>query len=472
MESFCRLKEIEPTKDDPFKEDKLNREQYAKTLQSIVDAYADDGCVLSINGEWGTGKTTFIKMWQMYMEQNGYRTIYYNAWETDYIPDPFISLIGELKCIVNNEDSFNELASKAGRIAIEAVTFAIGTLIKSLTGVSSDGIRGILNEAKNIAQEYIKQYANQKETLADFKKALSEYVANVSDDQEVPLIFIVDELDRCNPHYAVKVLERIKHLFDIPNVIFVLPICKSQLECSIKGFYGSNELDAKNYLRRFVDIEFDLPKPEGKDFCKYLFSHYHFGAFFQPNSNRQDREGADAQEVFNNMVNILFQFQEIDLRTMDRIFAYSRLVVSQLGTNKRQVVDLIFLLCYLRIVDSEFYKDLCNRKYNLQELVYKFEEYFPNSLMDSKGENYFENHSFTYTLGNLLLFYNYNGHEYYDDSFKKLTNDSEPPLKCRKFDENKLKEAIVCSINQNISYIYSFMEITKKIELLDHFRNL
>ena len=50
-------------KDHPFKNDALHREKYSNVLTSIISTYAD-GFVLAINNEWGTGKTTFVKMWQ------------------------------------------------------------------------------------------------------------------------------------------------------------------------------------------------------------------------------------------------------------------------------------------------------------------------------------------------------------------------------------------------------------------------
>ena len=65
----------------------------------------------------------------------------------------------------------------------------------------------------------------------------------------------MDELDRCNPHYAVKVLERIKHLFCIPNIVFVLSIDKMQLANSVRGYYGSDFINAEEYLKETYNIE-------------------------------------------------------------------------------------------------------------------------------------------------------------------------------------------------------------------------
>ena len=41
-------------------------------------------------------------------------------------------------------------------------------------------------------------------------------------------MLLVDELDRCRPTYAVQILEKMKHLFNVPN-IFVLAVDRNQL---------------------------------------------------------------------------------------------------------------------------------------------------------------------------------------------------------------------------------------------------
>lgn len=97
--------------------------------------------------------------------------------------------------------------------------------------------------------------------------------------KEHPVVFFVDELDRCNPNYAVSVLERIKHLFDIPNLVFVLAINKKQLCNAIQGYFGSMNMDSNEYLRRFIDIEYTLPAPQLEKFCNYLYDEYGFDEF-------------------------------------------------------------------------------------------------------------------------------------------------------------------------------------------------
>src|SRR5260370_28284823 len=88
--------EIEIPVDNPFVNCKLNRESYAKVITEIIGNYAD-GFVLAINNEWGTGKTTFVKMWKQQLDNGGFQTIYFNAWENDFNNNPLVALMSELK---------------------------------------------------------------------------------------------------------------------------------------------------------------------------------------------------------------------------------------------------------------------------------------------------------------------------------------------------------------------------------------
>lgn len=91
--------------------------------------------------------------------------------------------------------------------------------------------------------------------LAAFKLALSK----LTGDKANPLVVIIDELDRCRPDFAVRTLERIKHLFEVENVIFVLMLNRVQLCASIRGCYGA-DVDADGYLRKFLLFSLQLPQ--------------------------------------------------------------------------------------------------------------------------------------------------------------------------------------------------------------------
>lgn len=66
-----RLVEVEIPESAPFCNDKLNRKKSADTFIDLFSMYANSGCVISLNGEWGSGKTTFVKMTMQEMKNNG-----------------------------------------------------------------------------------------------------------------------------------------------------------------------------------------------------------------------------------------------------------------------------------------------------------------------------------------------------------------------------------------------------------------
>ena len=58
---FKKIDDISVDPTDPFKNDILKREPYATALTNLISTVSQP-MVLSVNGPWGTGKTTFLEM--------------------------------------------------------------------------------------------------------------------------------------------------------------------------------------------------------------------------------------------------------------------------------------------------------------------------------------------------------------------------------------------------------------------------
>lgn len=101
--------------DNPFKNDKFEREAIARNFMKIFDK-DQYGIVLAIDSEWGTGKTTFIKMWETLINNSDeykdkYETLYFNSWSNDYIQDPLLAILTEIDINGNkkNKESLEKL---------------------------------------------------------------------------------------------------------------------------------------------------------------------------------------------------------------------------------------------------------------------------------------------------------------------------------------------------------------------------
>jgi len=354
---------------NPFINCKLDRKKFADILTNIITTYAD-GFVLAVNNKWGAGKTTFIKMWSQDLKNKGFKTLYYNAWENDFEKDVLIALIAELKELQNGaEESFKKVLNKATPF----VSKILPTLAKSLASTYigdefvKELIAGIAEVSSKGLEEELKTYNKRKKGLKDFRGALEKFVSEASPDK--PVVFFIDELDRCRPNYAVEVLEEIKHLFSVPGIVFVLSIDKEQLGHAVRGVYGSEKINAKEYLRRFIDLEYQIPRPNVQNFINYLYSYFNYEEFLEQPNRKIHQEFSYDVDRFKVMSVRLFSGKEFELRQIEKIFAKIRLVLKGFSFNNFIFPELILLIAYISEKHPSEFDKIQRNQLSLQKFV-------------------------------------------------------------------------------------------------------
>ena len=103
--------------------------------------------------------------------------------------------------------------------------------------------------AEKAMEASLSDHNKKSEDLDEFKKTIGKWLetsinSNGADKPKKPMFVFIDELDRCRPTYAIELLETVKHLFDIPGLVFVIATNTDQLQHSIKAVYGA-EFDAQ-----------------------------------------------------------------------------------------------------------------------------------------------------------------------------------------------------------------------------------
>lgn len=352
---------IEIPDDNPFQNDVLNRKDNIETLTTFITSF-EQSIVLCIDGGWGQGKTTFIKMWEKYLHQHSIPTIYFNAWESDYTNDALIALIGEINIAV---EKLPEKEQKKVKIFIEKIYgFAANFLkataptlanlgIKAVSGglTNTDELTKALSSlSESLVKEQINQYEQSRRTLGNFKEALSELARSYANgNKDTPLVIFIDELDRCRPNFAIQVLEKAKHLFNVDNIIFVLAADKSQLAHSIRAVYGQG-LDVNGYLRRFIDFDYLLPSPVGSVYIKYLVTKMGF----DKNLNNDETHIYDHQKKLNSIIRLY----NLTLREQESFCNILNVVIKTKYHTMQENSVLVFLLIILKIKEPELYKSL------------------------------------------------------------------------------------------------------------------
>ncbi len=224
-----------------------------------------------------------LRRWQRDLENQGLRAIYFNAWEEDFCDDPMLTIVGQMSEYFENSSLMNG-AMEVGRVASILLMRNLKGIANRFTGASFE-IYGTENKDQQLVTEYLALHAVKD----DFKDKLAKLSEEVLEETGRPLVFIIDELDRCRPTFTIELLERVKHIFDVPNIVFVLGINRDELYKSLKSVYG--DIDADTYFRRFFDLEFNLPPVDAPAFGKYLMQRYELRQFFTSLSEEAKHPG-------------------------------------------------------------------------------------------------------------------------------------------------------------------------------------
>lgn len=386
----CRLEEIQVNNTDPYSEDILGRKEPGDILLQLVKSFSE-GFVMALNGKWGSGKTTFVNMWQQQMKNEGYETIYYNSWENDYISDPLIGLIAEFKKMAQTGDEkrIEKYTNIVRKISFSMVPSLLALMVKHFTGIPLEDLDKVIKdgskEAMDLLNESVDNYIKQQQSITEFKKALCEYVNDITPNK--PLIFIIDELDRCKPDFAVKTLERIKHLFAVKNVVFVLAIDHEQLCHSVRGYYGSDKIAADDYLRRFIDFQFDLSTGDSDKLIDRIFERFEFTKTIV-NDNTETSDYA----YYKHFVWLLFTIRRISIRELEKWMLYTRLIINHIGHLRISPETLTFLV-FLRFFETEFYNRYIKSEISDESVLEYLAQNFSASFFDTG--TYSANYTYT-----------------------------------------------------------------------------
>lgn len=246
--------------------DIFNRAKIAEKMSDLLcDASIDSISPATLDGLWGSGKTVHACRMEKYINEKKNKThycVYWNAAETDFANDPLPILVTHLAHLVP-EENLPKFAENGFKLCWSVLPYVGGDILLQLISTSLHiDLKSAAKEAKQTADKdgLIGQFENiiskaREDTLSvDIAKQL---IDNVSGDRQ--LIVIVDELDRCRPDYALKILERIKHLFSTSNCKFLLVVNKISLIAFICKLYGLDENQATLYLNKFIKLDFSLP---------------------------------------------------------------------------------------------------------------------------------------------------------------------------------------------------------------------
>lgn len=345
----------------------LTIKKLADKLTGYIDR-SSAGAVIAIDAPWGEGKTWFGKNWARQLESD-HRVLYLDAFEGDYMDDPFLLVSAGITRLQEKDEQsdFKQKTARAMKLLLPIGKTVINVAAQHLTGIPD--ISGkwadlasalhttVSDSAEKLIQAKIDEYIAEQSSLTVFRDRLAEIAAS----EEKPIVFFIDELDRSSPAFAVALLERLKHFFEVPNLAFVLLIHRNQLHETIRGVYGQNT-DAAAYLHKFVHLFLTLPVRRTTP-----KKELHLMQNFISNSLKRHKLNNEAaiHHLFTEQFSLRSYAASLSLRDMEKGIALY-LLTTKINTFK---LNLLCFLIVLKLQKPEWLNRLISRGDTLYEKI-------------------------------------------------------------------------------------------------------
>ena len=305
------------------------------------------------------------------LRQRGNAVISFDAFANDHHDDAFFALAGELYAYDEGKAAArDQLVIPLVKIAKALLPLAARVTLKTATQgiISMDDISRVQKasvEDGDVRDELIKQrltgVAEDRQCISTFRKLLSGFAGELIDQiadagsQDQPtaiagrrkLVFVVDELDRCRPPFALSLLERVKHVFSVENTCFILVAHLRELARVVERSYGIADGEGGRYLEKFYQLRVQLPEPPHRQ------RRGRRERYLEHLAKAMDAKGGDERDL--DILASLGNAHDLSLRTLEQVMLNMSLVSRATSGLSLQCASIVGGLCVMRVVDDELY---------------------------------------------------------------------------------------------------------------------
>lgn len=371
MKKFKMIKMFET--DEPikeFKDDKLNRTEFAKTFGNAINSYKNEDClVIGLMGEWGSGKTSLINLclkqiedkiiihfnpwifseennliWKFFnaliqsLDEIDLNKEYENSEENNAQNNSFYKKLNEINIIkkYNNKKTINKLKNKLKKFFNKSITSANLSY--------SDGLRQI-----SVGGSFSPNWEDEinEEELFDLKKSINEDLNELS----TKIIVIIDNIDRLSDSEVKQIFKLVKSIADFKNLIYILSFDRNMV---IKSLENIQIYSPEKYLEKIIQIPIQMPKVEELSLYSYFeweLAKIHISDQFSITFD----ENGEFIEILNNLTYFINNLRDVK-RFINTLKFFSNILEGELNTN-----DYLLIIA-LQIFENKIYHNIKNNK--------------------------------------------------------------------------------------------------------------
>lgn len=326
--------------DNEAEVDYLNFETISKTVAEIIVQAENKPISIGVNGSWGIGKSTLIKLINKSLKEkensDQYIFVEFNAWLYQGYDDARASLMDTIaNKLIEEAEGNDDLLEKAKGLLkrvnwLRVSQFAVKNALPLAFGLPPSGLIGNVLESAN------KLLGNspQREDLDGAIKSVSESVKtaqgflNPVEEKSPPkeiqeirnefedtlkglnktLIVLIDDLDRCLPDTTISTLEAIRLFLFLPNTAFVVAADKKMIKHAVKKHFLDIEDDlVTNYFDKLIQVPIEVPYLGTQEVRAYLMS-----LFVEQSRVLNDKQKLVFVEKVNERLRLTWKGEKVD----------------------------------------------------------------------------------------------------------------------------------------------------------------
>ncbi len=291
--------------DSPATSCQLNRAAWKERLIRHITTAAPPK-VLAIHGTWGTGKTSMLA--QVYLHFGGEPDrfgltekknrrkdeppivpVWFEAWQYQHEENILAALLQEIRSqltmsfLRKNSKAAGEYLSAGFKAVLQSIDLSIeafGTRFGIKAGDVAENFQKNLEQKRKTSFAEPMSFKMMKDMLREAINQLLKYNIKGKTKEQPKALIIIDDLDRCEPQTAFRILESIKVYLDLDNCIFLLGMDIRAMDHMLARHYekqihkNENFDELKNlsrlYLEKICQDVFHLPLLTQNDRVTYF----------------------------------------------------------------------------------------------------------------------------------------------------------------------------------------------------------
>ena len=231
--------------------DLLNRLDFANHLANILLLNHDDDCLtVSIEAEWGYGKTSVINLIKGALNEKDSLPIIieYNPWLAGQPESLIQDFLLQFSSQLNIKDKSEAALVASKELIAYSSLFSVAKLVPGTEPWAS------------IIEKVFSRFGNATKKIAELEKldllGRKKQVEAAIKKIKYPIVVIIDDIDRLTPAETFQVLRLVKAVADFSGTSFLLAFDPNYL---ISVLDKNNIVNSSEYINKIVQLRVPLP---------------------------------------------------------------------------------------------------------------------------------------------------------------------------------------------------------------------